>query len=130
MSKSNMGSAWLACRWMSSTTVVLNVCQARNDSGSLTPSLTGSVTAKQRLRGKIPELKRALEGRVGEHHRFLLRVLMDQIASLEGLIARLSERIEEAMETFAEAAGRLQGIPGVGERAAEVIVAEVGTDME
>ena len=39
-----LGSAWLACRWMSSTTPVLNLCQARNDSGSLTPSLTGLVT--------------------------------------------------------------------------------------
>src|SRR5829696_3397497 len=39
-----LGSAWLACRWMFSTTTVLNPCQARNDSGSLTPSLTGSVT--------------------------------------------------------------------------------------
>ena len=37
-------SAWLACRWMSRTTVVLDACQARNDSGSLTPSFTGLVT--------------------------------------------------------------------------------------
>src|SRR5262249_26852907 len=37
-------SAWLACRGMSSTTAVLDACQARNDSGSLTPSLTGLVT--------------------------------------------------------------------------------------
>ena len=37
-------SPWLACRWMFSTTVVLNACQARNDSGSLTPSFTGLVT--------------------------------------------------------------------------------------
>ena len=37
--------AWHACRWMSSTTAVLNLCQARNDSGSLTPSFTGLVTS-------------------------------------------------------------------------------------
>ena len=47
----------LACRWMSSTTVVLNVCQARNDSGSLTPSFTGLVTMRQQdgreLRGVV-----------------------------------------------------------------------------
>jgi transposase len=84
--------------------------------------------AKRRLRGKIPELKRALHGRVTEHHRFLLRVLMDQIESLEGLIARLEERIDAAMAPFRAAQGRLRGIPGVGERAAEVIVAEVGAD--
>jgi transposase len=86
--------------------------------------------ARRRLRGKIPELKRALHGRVTEHHRFLLRALMDQIEALEGLIARFGERIEEAMEPFAAAAGRLRGIPGVGERSAEVIVAEIGPDMK
>jgi transposase len=85
--------------------------------------------AKRSLRGKIPELKRALRGRVTEHHRFLLRASMDQIEALEGLIARFDERIEEAMKPMAVAAGRLRGIPGVGQRAAEVIVAEIGPDM-
>ena len=37
-------SPWRACRWMSSTTLVLDACQARNDSGSLTPIFTGLVT--------------------------------------------------------------------------------------
>jgi transposase len=86
--------------------------------------------AKQKLRGKIPELKRALLGRVTEHHRFVLRLLMDQIDALERLIGRLDERIDEAMRPFDEAAGRLQGIPGVGDRAAEVIVGEIGPDVE
>jgi transposase len=85
--------------------------------------------AKRRLRGKIPELKPALQGRITAHHRFLLKALLDQIESLEGLIARFDARIAAAMAPFAEAAGRLRGIPGVGELAAEVIVAEIGTDM-
>jgi transposase len=86
--------------------------------------------AKRRLRGKIPELKRALDGRVTEHHRFLLRALMDQHEALEGLIARYAERIDAAMQPFGAAAGRLRGLPGVGPRAAEVIVAELGPDLE
>jgi transposase len=86
--------------------------------------------ARRQLRGKIPELRRALLGRVTEHHRFLLKLLMDQIDALERLIRRLDERIEEAMRPFDEAAGRLQQIPGVGDRAAEVIVGEIGADME
>jgi transposase len=85
--------------------------------------------AKRRLRGKIPALKQALHGRVTEHHRFLLRGLWDQIVFLEGLIARFDARIEEAMVPFTAAAERLRGIPGVGQQAAEVIVAELGTDM-
>ncbi len=85
--------------------------------------------AKGSLRGKIPELKRALHGRATEHHRFLLGLLLDQVEALEGLIARSEARIDEAMKPLGEAAGRLRGIPGVGERAAEVILAEVGPDM-
>ena len=85
--------------------------------------------AKRRLRGKIPALKQALHGRVTEHHRFLLRGLWDQIVFLEDLIARFDARIDQAMAPFAAAEERLRGIPGVGQQAAEVIVAELGTDM-
>jgi transposase len=85
--------------------------------------------ARRRLRGKIPQLRQALKGRVTEHHRFMLRTLMDHVGHLEDLIGRLDLRIEEAMSPFAEAVERLVTIPGVNRRAAEVIVAEIGTDM-
>jgi transposase len=85
--------------------------------------------ARRRLRAKLPELRRALRGRVRDHHRFLLRALMDQIRSLEDQVARYTARIEEVIAPLARAAGRLTTIPGVGARAAEVIVAEIGADM-
>jgi transposase len=85
--------------------------------------------ARGRLREKAPELTLALHGRVTAHHRFLLRTLLRQVDQLEGLIAEYAARIEEATAPFAEAAARLESIPGLGARAAEVIVAEIGTDM-
>jgi transposase len=85
--------------------------------------------ARASLRKKIIPLRRALAGRVTDHHRFLLRMLMDQLGQLEALIERYTARIEEAMRPFAEAESRLMTIPGVGRQAAEVIVAEIGTDM-
>jgi transposase len=85
--------------------------------------------ARARLRAKLPQLRQALHGRVTEHHRFLLRTLMDQVEYLEALIERFDGRIAEAMAPFARAAERLRTIPGVGATAAEVIVAEIGTDM-
>jgi transposase len=85
--------------------------------------------ARAQLRKKIPQLREALHGRVTEHHRFLLESLMDQVDYLEGQIARFDGRIAVEMEPLAEAAERLQTIPGVSARAAEVIVAEIGTDM-
>ena len=86
--------------------------------------------ARRRLRGKIPELKKALQGRVSDHHRFLLRTLLDHIESLDGLIAQFDGRIEQAMAPYAAAAARLRGIPGVGPQTAEVLVAELGADMK
>jgi transposase len=85
--------------------------------------------ARKRLRAKIPELKLALHGRVTDHHRFLLRVLLEQLEALEGLIGQFDARIERALAPLAPAAERLRGAPGVGPQAAEVIVAELGTDM-
>jgi transposase len=85
--------------------------------------------ARGSLRGKTAELTEALRGLVSDHHRFLLRALLKQVDQLGGLIAEYAARIEEVMGPFTEAAGRLESIPGLGGRAAEVIVAEIGIDM-
>ena len=85
--------------------------------------------ARKRLRNKIPALQTALRGRVTEHHRFQLRLLLDHVTHLEGLIGRLGGRIEAVMAPFAEAVERLTTIPGVEQRAAEVVIAEIGPDM-
>jgi len=85
--------------------------------------------ARKRLRNKIPALQTALRGRVTEHHRFQLRLLLDHVTHLEGLIGRLGGRIEAVMAPFAEAVERLTTIPGVEHRAAETVIAEIGTDM-
>jgi transposase len=86
--------------------------------------------ARKRLRGKIPALRLALQGRVTEHHRFLLRMHLDHVTHLEELIGRLGARIEDALAPFAEAEERLQTIPGVSQRVAETVLAEVGPQME
>jgi transposase len=97
--------------------------------------------ARAGLRKEVIPLRRALQGRVTDHHRFGLRLLMDQLGQLEGLIARLDARVAEVMGATAdgpggpapaplrEAADRLATIPGVAARSAEVIVAEIGPDM-
>jgi transposase len=85
--------------------------------------------ARKRLRGKIPQLRLALQGRITEHHRFLLRQLLTQYEQLEGLIAAYDERIAVAMEPFAAEARRLETIPGISVQAAEIIIAEIGPDM-
>jgi transposase len=86
--------------------------------------------ALRRMRQKIPQLQLALTGRVTEHHRFLLQLLLDEVTALEGFIARLETRIDQVMVPFAEAAQRLTTIPGIEQSAAEKIIAEIGTDMD
>ena len=86
--------------------------------------------ARKRLREKIPALRLALQGRVTDHHRFLLRMHLDHVTHLEELIGRLGDRIEEALAPFAPAQERLQTIPGISQRVAETVLAEIGPNME
>jgi len=81
--------------------------------------------ARGRLRAKLPELRRALAGRVQAHHRILLA----HIDYLEGAIADLQLEIERALAPYDEAVALLQTIPGVGPVPAAAIVAEIGVDM-
>jgi transposase len=86
--------------------------------------------AEKRLRQKIPQLERALEGELTEHHRFLLGQLLDQYDFLEKEIARTSERVGAiAPPSFRSAVERLDEVAGVGERGARALLAETGTDM-
>jgi transposase len=85
--------------------------------------------ARGRMRSKLPALREALRGQVRDHHRFQLQELLDQVTDLEGRIERQSSRVATLIAPYSAAVERLQTIPGVDRRAAEVLVAEVGTDM-
>ncbi len=85
--------------------------------------------ARRRLRAKIPTLRLALQGRVTEHHRFLLRLHLDHITQLDELMGRLSIEIEKVLAPFAAAQQRLMTIPGVSQRVAETVLAEIGPDL-
>ena len=85
--------------------------------------------ARGRLRSKLPQLGQALRGRFGDHHALLLRLALAHLEHLEGAIAALDRRVDEVIAPFARARDRLDTITGVGKRAAETIIAEIGVDM-
>ncbi len=85
--------------------------------------------AKRRLRSKIPELQRALEGTVGPHQRFLLAQQLAHIDYLDEAIADLCGEVARRLAPFEEAIVRLDAVAGIGRPTAEVILAEIGTDM-
>jgi transposase len=85
--------------------------------------------ARGRLRRKLPELREALRGRFGAHHAVLLRLALEHIEQLERSITCLDAEVERVIAPFAQARDRLDTITGVGKRAAECIIAEIGVDM-
>jgi transposase len=104
--------------------------------------------ARQRLRAKIPALKKALVGRFDEHHAELLTILLRQLDALSADIDALGRRIDELIASIPAAQApvdpetgeiggsgglsvieRLDEVTGIGIAAAQVIVAEIGLDM-
>jgi transposase len=85
--------------------------------------------ARGKMREKRATLERALAGRFGPHQRFLVAETLAHIDFLEETIDRLSTEIGERERPFEIVLDRLDTIPGVGRRTAEIIVAEVGSDV-
>lgn len=82
-----------------------------------------------RMREKIPLLEQALVGKVTDHHRFLLKALMDHLTYLESQIDRFNQRIDEAARPFEKAITALIPMPGYDKVSAQSVVAEIGPDM-
>ena len=88
-----------------------------------------SEMAKGRLRSKLPQLREALKGRFGDHHALLVGLSLDHVEQTERSIATLDAHIDKVMAPFSAARDLLDSITGVGQRAAECIIAEIGLDM-
>jgi transposase len=82
------------------------------------------------LRRKIPQLQLALEGRVSNHHRFLLQELMDHLEFIESKMTRLEQEIAERLRPFEETVRRLCTVPGIDRLSAWGIISEIGLNME
>ncbi len=85
--------------------------------------------AKARLRAKLPALRKALDGRFRTHHGLLVRQILEHVDHLDRAIATLSEQIDQALVPHRELVAALVTIPGIERRTAEVVLAEIGTDM-
>ena len=86
--------------------------------------------SKGLLRNKRELLKQALEGRITEHHRFMLHQLLEDLRHAEGKMAKIEAEIDRRMGPFAEAVTRLKTIPGVDRVTAWGLLAEIGFDLK
>lgn len=96
--------------------------------------------AHRRLKAPKERLLEALRGRVTNHHRFLLRLHLDQIDALDigiksidqevdRVVAEMDAAVEAGQAPFRALILLLITIPGVGPLAARTILAEIGCDM-
>jgi transposase len=85
--------------------------------------------AKGRLRRKRRALERALVGTVQPQQRLVLAQHLRHLDFLDAEVATLNAAIAERMQPHAAVLARLDAIPGVNQRIAEVIIAEVGADL-
>lgn len=97
--------------------------EGENDPQALTDLALG------KLRAKLPQLQKALQGRVEAHHRLLLKEIIAHIDFLEQQMEHLLEEIEARMSPFKEALDLLMSIPGIQVLTALTILSEVGIDL-
>jgi len=96
--------------------------------GTTDPEILAEL-ARGKLRAKLPALKEALEGRFEAHHALVIGAILAHLDFLDEQIERLSDAIEEQLGPFATGVRLASTITGVAARTAEVMVAEIGTDM-
>jgi len=89
-----------------------------------------SKLAKGRMKSKRENLEQALHGLVGPHQRKILAAQLRHMDFLDEEIKSLDEEVGQRLRPFEEELELLDTIPGVGRRSAEVILAEIGTDMD
>jgi transposase len=86
--------------------------------------------ARKGLRKKLPQLRLALQGRIRDHHRFLLRQLLEELRFTEEKINELDQRIQQCMLPHHHAISLWTSMPGIRMTTAWSLVAEIGTNPE
>ena len=85
--------------------------------------------ANRRIKASPAELTEALRGRVTKHHRFLLRLHLEQIDALDRAMVEIDKEVEANLDPFRPLITVLTSIPGISDLSARVLLAEIGTDM-
>lgn len=85
--------------------------------------------AHPRLLTDRDKLRESLRGRVTAHHRFLIKLHLSQIDSIDMAVDAIDAEVGSSLEPFRHAVELLTTIPGVSELSAQIIVSEIGLDM-
>lgn len=103
------------------------VLQAIVDGHTDPAYLAGCIST--RVKASRAELLEALHGRITSHHRFMLRLHLGQIDSIDQAVAALESEVGRGLDPFLQAAKLLSTIPGLSSVGSNVVIAEIGIDM-
>ncbi len=129
----------LTCANIRLSSVVSNVVGATSRAileaivaGQKDPQGVASIAAGSQLRASQEVLTEALEGHLGELGQTMLVLQLEALDFLDRQIAQIDTQVDRLAaddERFKRALELLDGIPGIGIRIAQVIIAEAGLDM-
>jgi transposase len=120
---SKLASVVTDVRGLSAREILQRLLEGETDAAAL------AELARGRLRAKRDALAQAVVGRLQAHHVFLLREQLAHLDYLDAAVARVDAELAVRLAAEQEAVALLQTIPGVARRTAEVLVAEIGTDL-
>jgi transposase len=108
----------------SGSKIIGDIIDGKTDVDGLIKHIHGKVKASRE------DIRKALEGRLTAHHRFMLKIIRKSIEEKEGIVKELEDQIDAATAQYAVEIDLLQTIDGVGKDSAIGIISEIGVDMK
>lgn len=105
------------------TKIIDSLIEGKTDVDQLMQFYHGKIKATKE------DFRLALEGKISQHHRFMLKLHKDSITDKERMIERIDTEIDLATQAYQVEIDLLQTIPGVGKDSAMSIISEIGVDM-
>lgn len=103
--------------------ILEQLCQGETDPDKMAALAVGKLVKKREA------LQEALDGRINDHQRFVLGVLLEALKGDNQQLARLDEEVEKRMRPFGEQLGQLDEVPGIAQKGAQEILSVIGVDM-
>lgn len=104
--------------------IIEDLAQEQTDPKDLAKHILGPVKHSKE------DFIRALTGRVTKHHCFLIRQSLDHICEVGKIIQKIEEEIDTITSKYIQEFELLQTIPGINNRIAAAVLAEVGVNMD
>jgi len=108
---------------VSATKIINDIIKGITDIDKLMLHLHGKIKADRE------DIRKALEGRITNHHRFMMKIIKESIDEIEKIISKVDRQIDKAVKKYQVELDSLQTVPGIGRDSAISIISEIGVDM-